>query len=161
MKVAKTLAHKNGSKPVDRIYKRLIMSKRNQSPVSLAFIANLQRKAAAKNASIPCAVVVGTLTACKPMDEAKLVNGMRVAALRITESAREQITSRGGECFTLDEFLLQNPMGGNSTFVRPRTLRREADKYFGKAPGCRKSKTKARCNNPRKERAVNKMFRRK
>merc|ERR1719430_245156 len=138
------------------------MSQRHQAPVSLSKISNMQRKISKKEADeIQWCVAIGTVTAAKPCDEIKLVKGIRVVALRVTEHAREQINSHSGEIMTIDEYLQMNPQGQNSTLVRPRTLRREADKYFGKPAGCKKSKTKARVLNKKRERANNKMFRRK
>lgn len=59
---------------------------------------------------------------------------MSVCALRFSETARKRILASGGECLTFDQLALKCPKGSNCVLLRGPILR-EADKYFGPAPG--------------------------
>merc|ERR1719171_2931286 len=74
------------------------------------------------------------------MEVAKL----SVCALRFTESARARITKNGGECLTFDQLALRSPLGKGLVLLRAATKAREAERYFGKAPGVPGSHTKQR-----------------
>lgn len=54
------------------------------------------------------AVIVGTVTDDKRLYQ---LPGLKVCALRFTESARARITKSGGECLTFDQLALQRPKG--------------------------------------------------
>ena len=136
------------------------MSRTNQRPVSLAKIANSLRKSLVEGKK-QTAVVCSTVTAAKPGDELGLPKGMQVAALRFTKHAEDQIVSRGGRCLKIDEFLNESPVGQNSMLLSGRITKRKAVKYFGKPAGAKRSNTKQRVFNKKRERARNKMFRSK
>ena len=44
--------------------------------------------------------------------------GLKVAALRFTESARARITAAGGQCITLDQLIMLTPSGTNTLLLR-------------------------------------------
>ena len=60
--------------------------------------------------------------------------GLKVAALRFTESARARITAAGGQCITLDQLIMLTPSGTNTLLLRG-PWEREARRHFGKARG--------------------------
>ncbi len=78
------------------------------------------------------AVLVGTVT-----DDVRLyeVPKLRVAALRVTETARARILKAGGEILTFDQLALLAPTGSNTVLLRGPKNSREAVKHFGPAPG--------------------------
>merc|ERR1711924_144845 len=80
----------------------------------------------------PGAVMVGTVT-----DDVRMLDapkGLKVCALRFTESARNRILSGGGEILTFDQLAQQFPTGSNCLLVRGPRAAREANRHFG-APG--------------------------
>ena len=87
------------------------------------------------------AVVVSTIT-----DDIRLleVPKLRLAALRVTETARARIVKAGGEVLTFDQLALLKPTGAGTVLLRGAKNGREATKYFGKAPGVPHSSTKPR-----------------
>ena len=77
-------------------------------------------------------MLVGTIT-----DDVRLyeVPKLRVAALRVTETARARILKAGGEILTFDQLALVAPTGANTVLLRGPKNSREAVKHFGAAPG--------------------------
>ncbi|KAL6768627.1 RPL18 [Auxenochlorella protothecoides x Auxenochlorella symbiontica] len=116
------------------ILKRLFMSKVNRPPLSLSKLAKFTAGQPGK-----IAVLVGTVT-----DDIRLheVPKIRVAALRVTETARARIVAAGGEVLTLDQLALLAPTGSNTVLLRGPKNSREAVKHFGPAPGVPGSSTK-------------------
>ena len=57
------------------------------------------------------AMLVGTVTDDSCMYE---VSGLKVTALRFTETARARIEKAGGECLTFDQLALRAPLGQNT-----------------------------------------------
>ena len=110
------------------------MSRTNRPPLSLSKLAAFM---AGKDDKV--AVVVGTIT-----DDVRFydVPKLRVAALRVTETARARIVAAGGEVLTLDQLALAAPTGRNCVLLRGRKTAREACKHFGAAPGVPGSHTK-------------------
>eukprot|EP00657_Telonema_sp_P-1_P012976 TRINITY_DN990_c0_g1_i6.p1 TRINITY_DN990_c0_g1~~TRINITY_DN990_c0_g1_i6.p1 ORF type:complete len:182 (+),score=64.14 TRINITY_DN990_c0_g1_i6:280-825(+) len=109
------------------VLKRLFMSKMNRPPLSLSKLAKLT---AGKENQV--AVMVGTIT-----DDVRMLDapkGLRVCALRFTESARSRIVKNGGECLTFDQLAQQYPTGSNCLLVRGPRSSRESNRHFG-APG--------------------------
>merc|ERR1712072_597726 len=78
------------------ILKRLFMSKMNRPPLSLSKVAKFMRGKEGK-----MAVVVGTVTDDVRMLEAP--KGVKLCALRVTETARARIVNNGGEIITFDQ----------------------------------------------------------
>lgn len=80
------------------------------------------------------AVLVGSVT-----DDVRsgyeIPKGLKVCALRFTETARARITKAGGQCMTFDQLALKAPTGSNTVLLRGRKNAREAVKHFGLAPG--------------------------
>merc|ERR1712094_76331 len=109
------------------VLKRLFMSKMNRPPISLSKLVKLT---AGKEGQV--AVMVGTVT-----DDVRMLDapkGLKVCALRFTESARNRILSGGGEILTFDQLAQQFPTGSNCLLVRGPRAAREANRHFG-APG--------------------------
>ncbi|GAB4816368.1 hypothetical protein N2152v2_003414 [Parachlorella kessleri] len=127
------------------VLKRLFMSKTNRPPLSLSKLAKFMAgksvlwAAAAAAAEDKIAVLVGTVT-----DDVRLyeVPKLRVAALRVTETARARILKAGGEILTFDQLALLAPTGSNTVLLRGPKNSREAVKHFGPAPGVPGSSTK-------------------
>ena len=69
---------------------------------------------------------------------------MEVCALRFSETARARILAAGGKCLTFDQLALAHPTGSRVLLVRGALKARSSYKYFGKAPGAKGSKTRAR-----------------
>lgn len=115
--------------------KRLFMSRINRPPLSLSKLsAFMEGKPAGATA-----VLVGTIT-----DDARLftVPKLRVAALRVTETARARILAAGGEVLTLDQLALAAPTGSGCVLLRGPKNSRESVRHFGPAPGVPHSHTK-------------------
>merc|ERR1712151_1247600 len=85
--------------------------------------------------------VVGTVTDDKRMYDAPKVT---VCALRFTETARARIVKAGGECLTFDKLALRSPLGKGTVLLRGPVKAREAERYFGRAPGVPGTHTKQR-----------------
>merc|ERR1711908_246529 len=85
------------------------------------------------------AVVVGSVTDDKRLMDVPKVS---VCALRFTETARARIVKAGGECLTFDKLALRSPLGQGTVLLRGPVKAREAERYFGKAPGVPDSSTK-------------------
>merc|ERR1712070_724688 len=84
------------------VLKRLFMSKMNRPPISLSKLVKLT---AGKEGQV--AVMVGTVT-----DDVRMLDapkGLKVCALRFTESARNRILAAGGEILTFDQLAQQYP----------------------------------------------------
>eukprot|EP00093_Oithona_nana_P005080 05080.XXX_42077_42726_1 [CDS] Oithona nana genome sequencing. len=107
--------------------KRLFMSKSNRPPVSLARLVRNMKKQGREN---KIAVIVGTIT-----NDLRLfkVPKMTVAALHVTEKARERILKAGGEVMTLDQLALRAPTGANTLLLQGRRTARKAHRHFGAA----------------------------
>lgn len=117
------------------VRKRLVMSRVNRPSLS---IASLSRFMKGKGG---IAVVVGTVT-----DDLRSIheipNGLKVCALRFTETSRHRINEAGGQCLTFDQLALLAPNGSRCTLLRGKKKTREAVKHFGPAPGVPGSKTR-------------------
>merc|ERR1711971_659207 len=64
-----------------------------------------------------------------PISIAKL----KIAALHVTEKARERILKAGGEVMTLDQLALKSPLGKNTVLLQGRRTARRANRHFGAA----------------------------
>merc|ERR1712122_153450 len=104
VKLYRFLARRTDGKFNEIIMKRLFMSKINRPPMSLARLARNMKKQGREN---KIAVIVGTIT-----NDLRLfkVPKMTVAALHVTEKARERILKAGGEVMTLDQLALRAPL---------------------------------------------------
>merc|ERR1711976_596748 len=118
------LARRTNSQFNKVVAKRLIQSRVNRPPMSIARLARYM-----KGKEDKIAVLVGTVTDdVRVLDVPKLT----VCALRVTDSARARILKAGGEVITFDQLALRAPKGSNTVLLRgPRS--REALKYFGAA----------------------------
>merc|ERR1719182_495213 len=92
-----------------------------------------------KDGKVAC--VVGTITDDKRLIE---VPKLSVCALRFTEAARARILKAGGECLTFDKLALRSPLGQGTVLLRGPVKAREAERFFGMAPGVPNSTTAPR-----------------
>ena len=134
VKLYKFLARRTDSKFCKVVLKRLFMSRINRPPLSLSKLAAFMEGKEGK-----VAVIVGTIT-----DDVRFydVPKIRVAALRVTETARARIVAAGGEALTLDQLALAAPTGRDCVLLRGKRTAREACRHFGPAPGVPGSHTK-------------------
>merc|ERR1711890_16259 len=131
VKLYKFLARRTDSKFNKIVMKRLFMSRANRAPLSLSRLS-------AKVKDNKTVVVVGTIT---NDNRVQTVPKMKVAALRVTETARKRILEAGGEIISLDQLAQQAPLGQNTLLLQGPRNAREAVKHRG-APGTPKSHTK-------------------
>merc|ERR1711912_180143 len=106
------------------ILKRLFMSRMNRPPLSLSKIARFCKNK--KEGTM--VVVVGTVTDDVRMLEAP--KGVRLCALRVTESARARIVNNGGEIFTFDQLAQLYPTGSNCVLLRGPRFARESVRHW-------------------------------
>merc|ERR1711881_442860 len=124
VKLYRFLARRTDSKFNAIVLKRLFMSRRNRQPLSLSRLAT-------KHKSDKTNVVIGTITNDIRIHE---IPKMKIAALRVTETARKRILDAGGEIITLDQLATPAPLGQNPILLQGPRSHREAMKHFG-APG--------------------------
>lgn len=96
------------------------------------------------------AVVVGTVTDDK---RAEIPAGLKLCALRVTETVRNRIVAAGGEVLTFDQLALLRPTGANTLLLRGRRSARTANKYFGR-PGTKGSTTRPKTCAPGRKNEV-------
>merc|ERR1711881_789618 len=124
VKLYRFLARRTDSKFNAIVLKRLFMSRRNRQPLSLSRLAT-------KHKSDKTNVVIGTITNDIRIHE---IPKMKIAALRVTETARKRILDAGGEIITLDQLATSAPLGQNTILLQGPRSHREAMEHFG-APG--------------------------
>ena len=127
------------SRRTDSSFNKVILRRLNQSilnryPLSLSRIAkNLKGRT-----DTPIIAVVGTIT-----NDNRLLNvpkGLKITALKFTETARQRIVNNGGQALTFDQLAQLAPTGKGVLLLRgPRD--REALRHFGLAPGQKGSHT--------------------
>merc|ERR1711963_212817 len=127
VKLYRFLARRTDAKFNEIVLRRLFMSKINRPPMSLARLARNMKKSGREN---KIAVVVGTVT-----NDLRIfkVPKLTVAALHVTEKARERILKAGGEVMTLDQLALRAPEGKNTVLLQGRRTARLANRHFGAA----------------------------
>merc|ERR1712054_176910 len=111
------------------ILKRLFMSRHNRPPLSLSKLAKFMRKQEGK-----MAVIVGTVT-----DDVRMLEcpkGLKLCALRVTETARARVLANGGEIITFDQLAQLFPSGSGCMLLRgPRFARESARHWAGHRGG--------------------------
>merc|ERR1739848_817224 len=131
VKLYRFLSRRTDSKFNKIMLKRLFMSRQHRPPLSLSRLsAN-----AKEGKTIVCVGTVTNDTRCNQGPKVKL------AALRVTETARKRILEAGGEIISLDQLAQQAPLGQNTLLLQGPRNAREAVKHRG-APGTPKSHTK-------------------
>merc|ERR1711977_100306 len=105
------------------VLKRLFMSRMNRPPLSLSKIDRFMKGKEGK-----MAVVVGTVTDDVRMLEAP--KGMKICALRVTESARARIVNNGGEIITFDQLAQLYPTGSGCVLLRGPRFARESVRHW-------------------------------
>merc|ERR1711935_272459 len=118
VKLYRFLARRTDAKFNDIVLRRLFMSKINRPPIS---IARLIRKMKGEDRADKIAVVVGTVT-----NDLRIfkIPKLKIAALHVTEKARERILKAGGEVMTLDQLALKSPLGKNTVLLQEGQLAR-------------------------------------
>merc|ERR1712039_755236 len=94
------------------ILRRLFMSKINRPPVSIAKIARQMKKSGREGKII---VIVGTVTNDDRIFDCPKI---KLAALHVTEKARERILKAGGVIMTFDQLALAAPTGKNTLLLQ-------------------------------------------
>ena len=79
-------------------------------------------------------VVVATVTDDVRIQDSDIPEGLNVAALRFTATARARIVARGGEAITLDQLAMRAPTGSNTVLLRGARNARESVRHFGMGP---------------------------
>merc|ERR1712110_875772 len=105
------------------ILKRLFMSRHNRPPLSLSKLAKFMRKQEGK-----MAVIVGTVT-----DDVRMLEcpkGLKLCALRVTETARARVLANGGEIITFDQLAQLYPSGSGCVLLRGPRFAREAVRHW-------------------------------
>merc|ERR1711907_615251 len=123
VKLYRFLARRTESNFNAVILKRLFMSRHNRPPLSLSKLAKFMRKKEGK-----MAVIVGTVT-----DDVRMLEspkGIKVCALRVTESARARILSNGGEIITFDQLAQLHPTGADCVLLRGPRFARESVRHW-------------------------------
>merc|ERR1712097_234313 len=123
VKLYRFLARRTESNFNAVILKRLFMSRHNRPPLSLSKLAKLMR-----NKEGRMAVIVGTVT-----DDVRMLEspkGLRLCALRVTESARARILSNGGEIITFDQLAQLHPTGKDCVLLRGPRFGRESVRHW-------------------------------
>merc|ERR1712230_339261 len=123
VKLYRFLARRTEAKFNSVILKRLFMSKMNRPPLSLSKVAKFMRNQEGK-----MAVVVGTVTDDVRMLEAP--KGIKLCALRVTESARARILANGGEIITFDQLATLKPTGADCVLLRGPRFARESVRHW-------------------------------
>ncbi|EFC46839.1 predicted protein [Naegleria gruberi] len=126
VKLYKLLARRTGAEFNKKVLARMLHTRREQRPVTLARLTKLvgEKK--------EVAVVVGTIT-----NDARLLDapkGLKVCALHVTETARKRIVENGGQVLTFDQLAQISPDGKGCVLLRG-NKNTEAKKHFGLAPG--------------------------
>jgi large subunit ribosomal protein L18e len=110
------------------VLKRLCQSRKHQRPITLRRIV---KNLAGRDTQKVIAVVVGTVTNDNRMLE--VPQGLQVAALRFTETARARIEAHGGKVYTFDQLAQIAPEGKGTVLMRG-NYNTESKKHFG-VPG--------------------------
>merc|ERR1712216_293773 len=123
VKLYRFLARRTEAKFNAVVLKRLFMSRHNRPPLSLSKLAKFMRNKEGK-----MAVLVGTVT-----DDVRMLEcpkGLKVCALRVTESARARILANGGEIITFDQLAQLFPTGSGCVLLRGPRFSREAVRHW-------------------------------
>merc|ERR1712006_46807 len=129
VKLYRFLARRTEAKFNAVVLKRLFMSRMNRPPLSLSKLAKFMRGKDGK-----MAVIVGTVT-----DDVRMLEcpkGLKLCALRVTESARARILANGGDIITFDQLAQLYPTGSGCVLLRgPRFARESARHWAGHRGG--------------------------
>merc|ERR1711970_787046 len=123
VKLYRFLARRTEAKFNAVVLKRLFMSRHNRPPLSLSKLAKFMRGKEGR-----MAVIVGTVT-----DDVRMLEspkGLRLCALRVTESARARILSNGGEIITFDQLAQLHPTGKDCVLLRGPRFGRESVRHW-------------------------------
>merc|ERR1711990_120307 len=123
VKLYRFLARRTEAKFNQVVLKRLFMSRMNRPPLSLSKLAKFMRGKEGK-----MAVIVGTVT-----DDVRMLDapkGIKLCALRVTESARARILANGGEIVTFDQLATLKPTGADCVLLRGPRFARESVRHW-------------------------------
>lgn len=136
-KLYKFLARRTASNFNKVVAKRLCQTGKSKAPLSLSKLGQHLKN---KDTDKITAVVTGTVTNDPRLLEVK--SGMKVCALRFTETARKRLEKAGGSCMTFEELAMKAPEGKNCLLLRGPVKARTVERYFGKATGVPDSTTR-------------------
>jgi large subunit ribosomal protein L18e len=130
------------SKLVQKISKRLKMSRSNRHPVKLSLVA---RGIAGKE---KVAAVVA-----KVLDDERMIEIPKITliALQISKAAKSKIEKCGGKVYTFDEMFKVCPSLDDVVLIKGDVTKRKSYKYFG-APGDKFSEAYPKCTSKGKNR---------
>merc|ERR1712178_48753 len=123
VKLYRFLARRTEAKFNKVVLKRLFMSRHNRPPLSLSKLSKFMRKQEGK-----MAVIVGTVT-----DDVRMLEcpkGLKICALRVTETARARVLAAGGEIITFDQLAQLYPSGSGCVLLRGPRFAREAVRHW-------------------------------
>merc|ERR1711959_449519 len=123
VKLYRFLARRTEAKFNSFLLTRLFMSRMNRPPLSLSKLAKFMRGKEGK-----MAVIVGTVTDDVHMLDAP--KGIKLCALRVTESARARILANGGEIITFDQLATLKPTGADCVLLRGPRFARESVRHW-------------------------------
>merc|ERR1712046_380339 len=118
VKLYRFLARRTEAKFNAVVLKRLFMSRMNRPPLSLSKLAKFMRNNEGK-----MAVIVDV----RMLDTPK---GLKLCALRVTESARARILAAGGEIITFDQLAQLFPTGSGCVLLRGPRFARESVRHW-------------------------------
>uniref|UniRef100_A0A0X3PGV7 60S ribosomal protein L18 n=1 Tax=Schistocephalus solidus TaxID=70667 RepID=A0A0X3PGV7_SCHSO len=136
VKLYKFLGRRTHAKFNNIVKRRLMMSRINRAPMSLARLARQMKKPGRQD---KIAVCLGTITNDLRMME---IPKMTVCALRVTGPARSRILKAGGHILTVDQLALKAPLGKGTVLLQGPRKGRTACRHFGPAPGVPGSKAR-------------------
>ncbi|VDM05800.1 unnamed protein product, partial [Schistocephalus solidus] len=159
VKLYKFLGRRTHAKFNNIVKRRLMMSRINRAPMSLARLARQMKKPGRQDKIAVClgtitndlrmmeipkmtdkiAVCLGTITNDLRMME---IPKMTVCALRVTGPARSRILKAGGHILTVDQLALKAPLGKGTVLLQGPRKGRTACRHFGPAPGVPGSKAR-------------------
>lgn len=114
---------------------RLQMTRTSRPPLTLKHIVKYTAGKLSKTA-----VIVGNV-----LDDPRVVEvpvGLKICALKVSETARARILAAGGEVLTFDQLAQQNPTGSQVVLLRGKRTARKQYKHFGELPGTPGSKAR-------------------
>merc|ERR1712166_1477975 len=133
VKLYRFLARRTDSKFNKILLKRLFMSRQYRPALSLSRLS-----ANAKEGKI--IVCVGTVTNDTRLNECPKI---KLAALRVTETARKRILEAGGEIISLDQLAQQAPLGQNTLLLQG--PKRPRSRQTSRRSRCPKDIRRCRC----------------
>lgn len=130
----KKVAQNTDNQTIQKIAKRLTMSRKNRQPLKVSALIKLAKEQS-ENLEDKLIVFVG-----KVLDDEGLIElpKLKIVCLKASKTAAEKIKMFGGELHTLEKLIKLSGNLENIILVTSDNKRRKANKYFG-AAGDKKS----------------------